>query len=200
MAIKLNQADLANVRLVLSGVKNGAEKVITRSINKTLTGVASTTKKQIAVHYNLTQKKIGENLKTFKASFSNLSGSVQSKGKPLSLTSFGGTRQVLKGVNVKVLKEKPKTLLKHAFVQTAKNSSQVFWRKREGFASGIPSRKGFPYGRLPKKYRYPMIRLTGPRVEDEFAKPRTIDAVTKYGGDRIVVVMEQELSFELSKL
>jgi len=199
MRVEIDQAQLTEVKVLLAGVKNGAPKVLSRSINKTLTGTNSTAKKEIAKHYNLTQKKIGENIKIYKAAWTRLSGKLESKGKPLSLTSFRSTRQTAKGVSVLILVGTKRSIVKHAFLRTAKGSKQAFWRKDKPVQTA-PFRKTFPYARLPKKYRYPIVRLTGPRVEDEFAKPRTLNVVETYAGDRFEVVVDQELNYELSKL
>jgi len=189
MKIELSKADLAKVNLMLGGVKNGAPKVLTRSINKTLTGVRSTTKKEIVKHYNLTQKRVDKNLTTNKATWSKLSGSVVAKGKPLGLLSFSGTKQTKKGVTGKILKEKSRRfLIKSAFITRA-----GIVRKKSGEKPrGVFRRAG--------KKRYPIHRLTGPRIEDEFAKPRTYNAVTDYAQNRITKQMGHELDFELSKL
>ena len=188
MKIELNKADVAKVNIMLGGVKNGAPKVLTRAINKTLTGTRSTAKKEIAKHYNLTQKRIDQDFTTNKANWSKLSGGVVAKGKPIGLLSFSGTRQTTKGVTGKILKEKPRYLIKSAFIT------------RAGIAGSSTGEKPLGVFRRAGKKRYPIHRLTGPRVEDEFAKPRTYNAVTDYAQDRITTTMDQELNFELSKL
>ena len=60
MRVEIDRGQLANVQIMLGSVKNGAPRVISRSINKTLTGTRSAAKKEIVKHYNLTQKKVDE--------------------------------------------------------------------------------------------------------------------------------------------
>jgi len=199
MRVEIDRGQLANVQIMLGSVKNGAPRVISRSINKTLTGTRSAAKKEIVKHYNLTQKKVDENLTVYKSSFQNLTGKLESKGKPLSLTSFKGTRQTAKGVSVLIKVGSKRGVIKHAFIKLANRSQQAFWRKHKPDVRK-PYLKNFPYARLPRKYRYPVQRLTGPRVEDEFSKPRTLNAVQDYADKRFSVVVDQELNYELSKL
>lgn len=188
MKIELNKADVAELKILLAGVKNGAPKVLTRAINKTLTGTRTQAKREIVKRYNLTQKRVNQDFRTNKASWLRLTGGVVAKGKPLGLTSFMGTKQTKKGVTGKILKEKPRYLIKSAFLA------------RAGITSTATGEKPLQAFRRFGKARYPIERLTGPRIEDEFAKPRTYNAVTKYAQERIVETMSQELNYELSKL
>lgn len=188
MKIEFDKADLARVKIMLAGVKNGAPRVMTRAINKTLTGVRSTAKKEIAKHYSLTQKRIDKDFTTNKANFNKISGGVIAKGKPIGLLSFTGTKKTKKGVRVRVLREKKSTVIKSAFVT------------RAGFAGARTGEKPLGVFRRASKKRYPIHRLTGPRIEDEFGKDRTMNAVMSYAGGRIKTTTNQELNFELSKL
>jgi hypothetical protein len=74
----------------------------------------------------------------------------------------------------------------------------VFWRTYEGPRSKFdPS---FAYGRLPKRYRLPVVRLTGPRIEDELSRPEVIEAVERHATATLIKRLDHELSRELSKL
>lgn len=203
MKIELNKADLTKINVLLSGVKNGAPRVISRAINKTSTGVVATAAKEIGKHYNLTQKRIKQDFKKQFATVANPRGAVIATGEPVSLTTFSGTRQVAKGVSAMVLKDKPRFTLKHAFIATAKGSKQVFWREYKGPRSTTLYKKwkrSGKYATLPEEYRYQIHIRKGPRIEDEYAKPRTQKAVIDYTDDRFKTVLDQELNFELSKL
>ena len=198
MRIELDKGDLLKVKTMLAGVANGAPRVITRAINKTLTNVQTKAAAEIGLDLNLPAKRIKQDFALDKANYSKLSGRFVSKGGPVGLASFTGTRQVKAGVSVKVHKSKPRTTLKHAFIATAKNATNVFWRAYEGPRKKL--RPGFSYGALPKIYRMPVHRLTGPRVEDELAKPKVIDAVMAHADERFEYNLDHELEYELSKL
>ena len=153
MKIEIDRSQLTQVKTLLAGVKSGSNKVLSRAINKALTGTKSAAKKEITKHYNITQKNIDKNFVLTKSSWNRPIGRVDSRGGPKSLTSFKGTRMIKAGVSVMVLKATGRKTIKHAFLATKNNSSQAYWRKT---VHGRPFRKGFPYGILPVKYRYPV--------------------------------------------
>jgi len=207
MAVEISKFDLEALDRILIGTKNGAVKVLVRSLNKTLTSVKSRAAKEVAADLNLPQKRIKKDFKIIKANFGNPSGSFTSKGKPVGLISFIGTRQTKAGVSVKVKKGNSRKIIRHAFIATAKNASNVFQRPYEGERK--KAQPGFVYGALPKKYRFPVPsgggkgridRLTGPRIEDEMDKPHVIAAIMAHANERLNVILEQEVNFELSKL
>ena len=199
MKIEVDQQDLTELKGALFGMQNVVPIIRRRTINKTLTGTKTQAKKLVAKYYNLTQTRIGQNISIKNTTATDPNAWFKSTGRPIGLVSFSGTRQTAKGVSVKVLKDEQRKVIKHAFIATAKNVKNVFWRQQV-----IEPRKklikGFPYGRLPKRYRFPIIRRTGPRVEDELSKTRTIEPLKKYIGDRMVEVAKQEFNYEFSKL
>lgn len=198
MRVDINKADILAVKTMLTGIKGAYPRVMSRSINKTLTNVRVFAVKEIAKDLNLTQTRIKQDFYEDKASYSHLSGKVAAKGKPVGLISFKGTRQLKAGVKVKVHVSKSATTLKHAFITTASNAKNVFWRQYDAARSKY--RPGFPYAKLPHKYRYPLERLTGPRIEDEYSKPKVLGPTMKHADDRIIVNMKSQIEFELSKL
>lgn len=198
MQIKIDQGQLMKVQALLAGTKGNVGAVFSRAINKTLTSTSSQAAKEVTAVYNIAQKNVKTNFTSLKATAARPSGQFRSKGGPKSLTSFTGTRAVVKGVSVKVLKTGSRKTLLHSFIATAKGSQQVFWREK---IFKRPLIKGFPYGRLPKKpYRYPVIVRKGPRIEDALGKPEVNKRLMTYANDRLAVVAEQELTYELSKL
>ncbi len=199
MKVELNKADLAKINLLLGGVKAAAPKVLVRGINKTLTGVNTTAKKAVAKRYNLTQKRIGQNFSTNRAKTALIAGSWRSTGKPIGLMSFKGTRKIKKGVSVLIEVGHKRQILRHAFIGVSRGAKNVF--EREYYRPPVrPFMPTFPYGILPKKYRLPVDRLTGPRIEDELGKDRTLNEVQADADRRFTQNLERELNFELSKL
>ncbi len=210
MEIKIDESQLRDVQSMLTGIKNGYPKVLTRAVNKTLTGVRTDAKKEIAKDLNLTQKRIGEDFKIRKMSFSRLTGQIDSVGKPVGLASFTGTKQKAKGVSVKVKKTGKRSIIKHTFLANVRGKTEagdkehVFYRLYTGPRAKF--RPGFPYSMLPKKYRYPgapgasLERKTGPRVQDIYASDKVMKPVLSMADDRLAANLEHELNRELSKL
>lgn len=199
MQVEINSVDFENAKKMLSGVKNAAARVQTVAINKTLSGVRTDVSAEIRSDLNIAKKYVDKNIVTSKASFAKPSGSVVTRSKPIGLINFTGTKQIKKGVSVKVKKMGKRTVLKHAFIAVIKNANNVWWRKK------IPGdskqfRPDFPYGRLPKMYRLPIHRLTGPRLTDRLAQAPVIKSVEVKAGDRLIKNYDHELSRELAKL
>ena len=181
MEVHVSENMVAEVMAAVGDIKNGYKKVLVTSINKTL----GTTKVQAAARIgneiNLKAARIKQNLIVQKANYSKISGALVSRGEPVGLIQFGA-RGTIKGVTVKVLRSGGRSLLKHAFIATGRGSAKehVFWRKNRMPGKKFPTGKksGAPWARFDKKYRMPVERLTGPRIEDIFAKDKVMEPVT----------------------
>lgn len=208
-SIKLDLSKITEVKLALGGTPKAVERVLYRAINKTLTTVNSAAATEASSYYNIAQKNVKLDFTVSKAFLADLHGRWQSTSRPKSLTSFTGTRQTAKGVSVKILKEGQRIVLRHAFIATPKHISaavreqgggqQVFWRAYSG--QRRPVKKNVKYGKLPETpYRYKIHRLTGPRMTDHLGAPEVVEKLITIGGERYLIVVDQELNYELSKL
>ena len=213
MEIQIDENQLRDVQTMMTGIKDGYPKVLTRAVNKTLTGVRTDAKKEIAKDLNLTQKRIADDFQIRKMSFSRLTGQIDSVGKPVGLASFIGTKQKTKGVSVKVKKTGTRSIIKHTFLANVRGKKEagdkehVFYRLYTG--PRAKHRPGFPYSMMPEKYRYPnaprgsgsnLERKTGPRVQDIYASDKVMKPVLAMADDRLAANLEHELNRELSKL
>jgi len=196
-AIELNKADLANVQIALAGVKNGASRVLSRAINKTLDGVRTDSVNEIAKEITPTKKTIRGTFTVKKTSVSNLEGRTYSRGKPLGLIHYSA-RQTKKGVSVQVKRSGKRAIILGAFIAKAKGAENVFWRQWHGAKK--KARPGFPYGALPAKYRLPIERLTGPRIPDIMGNTKVIGVILSAANVRLDKNLKNQLDYELSKL
>jgi hypothetical protein len=181
MKIDIDTSQLNYIKDMVEGIKNGYQKVVVGAINQTLTTAKVQAKARIGNELNLTAARIDEDLSIQKASYTKLYGALIAKGEPVGLINFGAN-QTMKGVSVKVLKASTTTLLKHAFIAHGKNSEKehVFWRAKRQAGTKFPVGKktNVPWPMFSDKYRMPLERLTGPRIEDIFAQPKVLDPVT----------------------
>ncbi len=183
MEITIDQGMLDDVRDVLSDITNGYENAIVTSINKTLTTAKTQAAARIGNEVNLKASRIKEDLTINKASYSNIGGSLVATGEPVGLINFGA-RSVEKGVTVQVLKSSSRTTLLHAFIATGSGSTEhVYWRATDrgtmpaAIKFQVGRKSGAAWPRFGDKYRVPVERLTGPRIEDIFAQDQVMDAV-----------------------
>lgn len=196
--IEISRIDMLKAEALLIGVKNGREKVTARAVNKTLAGVRTDSVNEISKVITANKKIIRKAFSIYRASPRKLTARVESRGEPLGLIHFRA-RQTKKGVTAQVLKKKPRKLYKGAFIATIKNAENVFWRKYHE-APSRPPRPGVKYRRLPKKYRLPIQRLTGPRIPDIMGKPATLKRIQAKANERLKKNLKHELDYMLSKL
>lgn len=184
--------------LLLKGIPNAVNRAQVRGINKTLSGVRTDKSAEIRGEYNLTKKYVDGHIYVTKASFKDPRGRVDTRSRPVGLIDFTGTRQTKKGVSVKVKKIGNRIILHHAFIRTIKNARNVFVREYKGKrAKPDPD---VAYGRMPKAYRLPIRRLTGPRLTDHLGKPAVIKKIEEKAGARYAKNVDHELSRELERL
>jgi len=200
LTVTLDREDVREVERVLSGIRNGADTAILRSVNKALTGAKTDMARETAKILNLTQKRIKKDIKVKKASKTNLSGRVESTGKPVNLMQFKA-RQKKKGVSVKVLKQGGRKTIPGAFIFVGRNQNQlVGWRKKTSTnAQYIGSEKKKPwmsYGALPRQYRFPIEGLYGPRIQDITARDEVINKIEVGAQQR----MKKELAHQVQRI
>ncbi|HET56890.1 MAG TPA: hypothetical protein ENN35_00425 [Deltaproteobacteria bacterium] len=197
MSLAMNETDRLKVMALLSGVRDGAPRVLSRAVNKTLDGVRTDADREIRSIVTLKKKDVMATFSTRKASVRSLSARVVCSDKPQSLIKFS-TSQRKTGVSVKVLKSSGRTVLKHAFYAAAAGAGQIWERKYKG--RGQSARRAIAYGALPKKYRLPVEKLTGPRVADIMGKPTVLKKIRNQADERLHKNIDQQLKYELSRL
>lgn len=205
MQIKLDKSDMAAVDTMLINLKGAYPRVIYRSVNKTLGNVQTKAVDEIYSVLNLTKTRIKKDFKQYKAGPSNLKGSIVATGKPINLASFSGTTQTTKGIGVRIFRGGTRHTLKHAFIwerstKSGSTAKTAFWRAE---VMGRPYVKTRPYAYLAKTgviKRLPIETLTGPRIEDIYARPTVIDNVLIFGGNRYAENVQYYLDYEFSKL
>lgn len=207
--IDFNQAQLDRVKADMFGIKNGAEKVLNRSIAKTLVNVKTDTVDRLFAVLNLkkgfirdgdTKKRYHKGVNTFH-SYADVSGKVYSIGIRVPLIYFGSPTQLKSGagVKVKVLKAGTLKLLPHAFIFMAKSGHKtIAWRQKLYGKKWI---KGYPYAAMADKpYKLPVEQLLGPRVQDFMAKKEINLKIIGNADYRLMYNMEHELDYVLDRL
>lgn len=174
--VSISDRDMAGIRDMLSDISKGAEKAVSLAINKTISTTKTQITKKLGETLNLKAARIKEDIQPDKATTKKLHGSIVVKGEPVGLINFAGS-QLKTGVKVKVLKAGTAKLLKHAFIKTVRGKEHLFWRKYDGVRK--PVKQNFKYAALPKKYKIPVERLTGPRIEDILAKDEILNPINQ---------------------
>lgn len=170
--VTVSREDRKAVAFLLGGIKNGAVRAITGSINKSLIPVRAYATKLIVQKLNLKAARVKKDFTFKRATFGDQTGAVHAEGEPIGLYQFGA-RELKSGISVKVEKGKGTTKLRHAFIAKGvgrQTHMNVYERQRKpGIKYGKPVMPKLKYGRLPDKYRFKLKRKTGPRIEDTYA-------------------------------
>jgi len=194
-AVQINQADMAAVKNMLGDLADKYKSVMTTSINKTLTTARTQATARIANEINLKSSRIKKDFSIKKANFGDISGSLKATGEPVGLINFKAN-QTQKGVSVKVLKSSSRTMIKHAYIAARGSKQHVYWRKNR-----MPGTGKWPTGKktnvhwsaVAPQYRRPVERLTGPRIEDIFAKPKVLDPVSIQAQHVYLIYVENKI-------
>ena len=199
IVIKMNPDDMAKVQSMLAEIKNAGSKVISRAINKTLTGVKTDASTEIRSVITAKKSAVDGTFQITKATVTDLRGVFASSGRPLPLMDYSA-RQTKKGVSVQVKKTGTRTVIAGTFISTMKSGHKgVFWRQWHG-GKRSPKKK-IAYARLPKMYRMPIEERFGPRIPDYLGdKGPVMGRLLAKTDERLHKNMASELNFELSKL
>lgn len=197
--ISINKDDLNKVNLMMAGIKNGYPKVVSRAINKTLTGVRTDAVNVIYSQLNLTKTRIRKDFSIKKSNWSVLEGRISASGKGVNLVEFGARQLKRGGVSVKIKRTGAREKFGHMFIATAKGNRLVFERSEKIYMGRAPV-PGRAYAKLPRAMRLPIHAKPGPAIEDYFGDERAMKPVLEKAKDRMDKALGESLDFELSKL
>ena len=203
--IRVDQKSLRGVKLVLSGVRNGYPKALLRATNRTVVATKTAMSTEARAILNLRKSDVDKKIQVKKATTKDPNAYVKRSGKPISLTTFIGTRQLKKGVSAKIKKDSKRSVIPHAFIATSKKARQAFRRAKPPYR--------VPVNQLPKNYqayfaglgkkdekKFPIERLTGPRVEDIISKTSIIARIQAKASETFDKNIAQQTKFLLGKL
>jgi len=197
-SVNVSKTDLAEVERTMTGIKNGYPKVVSRSLNRTLTGVRTDAVKEIGKVITPRAKTIRSTFTIKKASFRNLTAAVKSTGGPLPLIEYKA-RATKKGVTVQVKKKSSRSLWPGAFIATMPSGHKgIFSRKKPPYRTNRSPK--LPWKRFPRKFRLEIHEQFGPRVPDIMENAEVINPILQKAWDRLLRELNHQIDFELSKL
>ncbi len=137
-SIDVKMFGVEEVKMLLSGVKNGAAKAITRSINRAISSTTAKAGKLVRKDLNVSVADGKRGVETKKATYSKLSGSFKQKNKPYPFildkkVMFGGRKLKKSGYSLQIKKSKGRKKIKRAFyLRTTKGYENIFVRYGRG--------------------------------------------------------------------
>jgi hypothetical protein len=208
-SIRIDANSLAGVQLMLSGVKNGYPRAMSRAINKGLATARVEARKKVQEEVTVSTKYVNRAITEEKATYTKLTGCVEAKGdKGLPLVAYEHS-QTNKGVMVRIDRGGNRTLWPGAFEATMKNVVKnsgdivehkgLFSRKKTHIVGSLwkaGRRIKVNKAKVPEKYRLPIKQLYGPSIPAIFKRKPILDHVQKQASLRA----EDELARQVELL
>lgn len=194
--VTVNQADLLEVKRMMSGIKGGYAAVVSGAMNDTLKGMTTDVKAEIRADSTVKASAITKSIKTVKASKMRISAAFRSKGKFVPLIDYSH-RATKKGVSVQVSKKGPRKTWESAFIATVGGHKGIFSRKKPPYRTKKSNR--LAWKQFGKKFRLPVKQLFGPRIPGLLGKDPIMKPVLFKAGERLKKNLDKRLKFEMSK-
>ena len=188
-SIQFDKRQLDLVKKTFSEIKNGAPRVIVRSLNKTAAKAKTEASKEIRKVVTLKAKTVKDAIKITKPNFKNLSAKLTISGRPLPLINYGLAKNIfVKGgglgarAGIKVKVRKNRGIEKHP---------NAFFAQMKSGHKGIYERKG--------KKRLPIEEKAGPSIPAVF-QFNGESKVSLNAANNLQTNLDREIAFLLSKI
>ena len=205
MQIKIKGAD--EIKKLLNSADQLYNQVARRAMTVTVNGIKTDTDAEIRSIYNLKKSKVSSGIFGDTGTKDNpmMTVTVGKKGhsssQPTGLIHFG-SRQLKSGLSVQVLKSGSRKIVSHGFIADGRNENkQAFMRRYRYKQAGpyIPNPIKRPYAKLPKKYRLPVYKLSGPRLADAFTgRPQVEQTIKGKAIARMIKELDRQLDYAFS--
>lgn len=160
--IKFDERKIKRLEKKLGTFKKKMPRVMSRSINKTLTSARVQATNEITQKIALKKTRAKRAMVLTKATFARWSGKIHFQKRRIRIIAFGA-RQTNKGVTYKISKTGGRKLIPGAFITTVRKRQRAENR-------GVFARK-FKKGSKPKRVdRWPIIQQRGPSMGSLFGK------------------------------
>lgn len=180
--------DSREVERLLAGLGRGADKVITRALNRVLTSVNRQALRSLSKDIGLPQKRIKPAVRADKANFRNKRAQVVATGARIPLIDFQA-KQKPTGIVYKGQGGKRKRI-DSAFLQTMQSGHRGVF-KRQG------SKREMRRGRYKGKYRQPIVERFGPSIPYVMVQRKVQKAMDEVAEDRWPIEVRQQLKYYL---
>jgi hypothetical protein len=190
---------MAELQMLFSQIKGLPEKVYSRAVRKTLTGVKTDVSTAIRDVIAIKKKDLDQNIVIEQARDGNvLTGGVVSTKGALAPLSVLGAKQTTGGVTAKVYQKGDRVAYPSAFVATMKSGHVgVYRREFRKKAIGRPVKA--PWKKI-DPVRLPIEQMYGPRITTVLDSSPVMKPLLDKVGERTTKAFEQEINYEMSKL
>lgn len=147
LRVSVDQASLKAVTDRLAGIRNGVGIACARAINHTVARGKTSIVKTIADESGLKTASVRAAISIKKATPQNLAGSIIIGGKGRPLIDFKSLRVSKRaGVSVQMMKNKPRSIFRHAFKATMKSGHVGIFTRKSADVRRLPIKELFGPG------------------------------------------------------
>jgi hypothetical protein len=191
--VKVDEIKLANIRRMLVEIPNAMPTVISRGINRTATSARAELNRRLFKHLNLPKKRIGQNIKLYKALSTRWQATIDIFTRAVPLIHYGARTLKGKGVSYAILRgggrKKIITPPTSAFIQTMPSGHVGVFRRRPGGPIAV--------SKLGSRYIY---ELKGPSVGAAFeGAPGMAVQVQWWAAAKLEKNIDDQVAFILNK-
>lgn len=177
--VGVSLADIDAARETLAGIENGFVRAYARALNTAGDGVRTDMVAMARDAYTFRADAVRSRIQVNRATWSNLTASVESRGTGVHLTEFLGTRQISTGLSVDVKRSTGRQYITHAFLNTARSGRLLALRRLV-----IDGRR---------VARYPIEALYGPHPEVVYNTPENWDTLEDQADERLTAAFTEEV-------
>lgn len=171
--------DIEAAREALEGIRNGFVRAYARALNTASEGVRTDMVAMARDSYTFRADAVRARIQINRASWSNLTASVESRGGAVHLTDFLGTRQISTGLSVDIKRSTGRQYIRHAFKNFARSGKELALRRQV-----IDGRR---------VARYPVEALYGPHPEVVYNTPENWDTLEDQADSRLEAAFAHEV-------
>ena len=186
VTIKIDDKELKKTVAKLRGVPKEIPKATSAAINRTITFVTKRVKKEVTNEYSTKAGEVAATFKIRKANSSNLTASINSKGRLLTLSHFPANLKAgwTKGTNVKVK-------VKRTGYKQVNGSPQPFVTSLGGNLQIV---------RRKTSKSYPIEVLKTLSIPQMISNTKINENISKEASEQLQKRIEHEVEFRLNKL
>lgn len=181
--IRIDADAVREVERKLGQFANRAPGAISNALNRTVTNIASNLTKEVRARYHIKAGDVNSTIKKTKASKSNLSAEVRSKGHTIPLDKFK--------VSPKTVNPKRKNQLK---IAVEKNGI------KQVMGAFVANLNGPKVVKRDGKHRLPISRLFGPSVPQMAGNQQIVDSINEKAGITYNTRLNHEVNRILQRL
>jgi len=185
--VTVKQEQIDAVYALLDGIKNGAERAIRTSLNRTLDGAVTLTAKKIGQKVTLKASMIKDHITKERATNYALGAAMRMQSRRMPLAAFSTTPSAANfqigdkgnGVLVKVWKDRPSVRFRHAFFAIMPNGYIGLFNRRDS-------------------RRLPIDELVGPYLGSVYEEtPGLAQEVEQTSAERLLRELESQTNYLL---